>query len=94
MQNYTAYEGDNVTLDCEVMSTYTPIIQWVKHYQVNGSWKSPNDDIYSIKVRRYFFIILILLGTFTFTFIILCCYIVLVRSIILCPIFCSADSRL
>jgi hypothetical protein len=42
MKNYTAYVGDNVTLECHVMSTYLPSIQWVKHYKVNGSWTGEN----------------------------------------------------
>jgi hypothetical protein len=42
MKNYTAYVGDNVTLECRVMSTYPPFIQWVKHYQVNGSLTGEN----------------------------------------------------
>ena len=50
--NQTVYEGQNVTLKCEVkdVSGVHTFIQWVKHYQVNGSWfTDATEDTYNIK---------------------------------------------
>ena len=49
-RNHTVKMGDNISLKCKVMdmSASIPHIQWVKHFQVNGSWidKGPVKESY------------------------------------------------
>lgn len=45
--NQTVKEGENVTFDCEVVISDTPpMLQWLKHYKVNGSYMNENNEPY------------------------------------------------
>ncbi|KAK7110834.1 fibroblast growth factor receptor 4-like isoform X2 [Littorina saxatilis] len=46
-KNQTVAVGDTATLTCKiVLSDYHPHLQWLKHYQVNNSYKSEDGDPY------------------------------------------------
>lgn len=45
--NQTVTYMDDVKFECKVvMSDLQPHIQWLKHYQVNGSFENENEDPY------------------------------------------------
>lgn len=44
--NTTAYLGENIKLHCKVTSAIQAHIQWVKHYQINGSFRKPDGTPY------------------------------------------------
>lgn len=45
--NQTVTYLDDVKFECKVvMSDLQPHIQWLKHYQVNGSFENENEDPY------------------------------------------------
>jgi len=44
--NQTAYVGATVTFRCSILSDLQPHIQWVKHYDVNGSYTDVNGSWY------------------------------------------------
>ena len=46
LRNATAVVGGSLELLCRVTSDLHPHIVWVKHYQVNGSYKSENGTSY------------------------------------------------
>ena len=52
--NETVEEGKTVVLECRFMSDTDGYIQWLKHYQVNGSYFGPDNTPYvkRIKVGR------------------------------------------
>ena len=44
--NQTAYVGETVKFRCVILSDLQPHIQWVKHYDVNGSYTDVNGSWY------------------------------------------------
>jgi len=36
-KNTTVTEGEDLMLECRIMSDPQPYLQWLKHYKVNGS---------------------------------------------------------
>ncbi|XP_033757557.1 fibroblast growth factor receptor 4-like isoform X2 [Pecten maximus] len=44
--NTTAYVGENIKLHCKVKSDIQAHIQWVKHYQINGTYRKPDGTPY------------------------------------------------
>ena len=53
-ENKTVFEGENVTLECQVvdLTGKHTFIQWVKHFQVNGSWLNNDDEEESFNIRN------------------------------------------
>ncbi|KAL5021031.1 hypothetical protein ScPMuIL_000186 [Solemya velum] len=51
--NKTAVLGDTVVFECRIiLSDLQPHIQWVKHYKVNGSYMSPDDEPYVNQLQQ------------------------------------------
>ena len=44
--NKTAYPGQDIELECRIISDAQPHLQWVKHKKVNGSWVDENNIPY------------------------------------------------
>ena len=51
LKNTTVKEGDQVTLVCRVTSELHPHIVWIKHYQINGSYKDENGTAYYRRIN-------------------------------------------
>lgn len=49
--NQTVYLGDTVVFECRFVSDLHPSMQWLKFYEVNGSWFDENDEPYAKQVR-------------------------------------------
>jgi hypothetical protein len=45
-RNTTVVVGQTVTFTCRIISDSQPHIVWLKHYKVNGSYMSDEDDPY------------------------------------------------
>ena len=55
-RNTTVREGEDAELECRIISEAHPVLQWVKHYKVNGSYTNEDDESYVdvIQVREAF----------------------------------------
>ncbi len=49
--NQTVVEGENVSISCIFFSPSIVDVQWLKHFQVNGSWKDENDYYYIKRIH-------------------------------------------
>lgn len=45
-QNQTVEVGGTARLVCTILSDMQPHLQWLRHYQVNGSWTNDKDVPY------------------------------------------------
>ena len=53
--NQTVIVGDTADFVCKIRSDGQPHLQWLKHYQVNGSWTNENGVpfIHVVEVIRH-----------------------------------------
>ena len=54
--NQTVVVGGTARFTCTILSDMQPHLQWLKHYQVNGSWTNDKDVPYIqvIKVGDFY----------------------------------------
>ena len=45
-RNTTAREGDDAIFDCLIEYNAHPVLQWIKHYKVNGSYTNEEGEYY------------------------------------------------
>lgn len=50
-ENRTAFEGDNVELNCRFISGAAAYVLWVRHYKINGSYVSSSGKTYEKVVQ-------------------------------------------